>query len=126
MKSRTPKLIGLAMYEINSIGTSKRARKKVLLAGKNKEKLLNLYFSKVITFKPIKTANDKVKVTKMWLVAVNVYGIKPIKLLKSIKLNITDMKGKYLVLSIVIMSEINWAVTSDKDSTTFCQEFGIK
>lgn len=51
------------MYEINSIGINNKARKKVVFAGKNKEKNFILYFLKVIIFMPMKTENDKVKVT---------------------------------------------------------------
>jgi hypothetical protein len=39
IKSRTPKLIGLAIYEINSIGTRSRAKKKKCLQVKIKKKL---------------------------------------------------------------------------------------
>ena len=39
IKSRTPKLIGFAIYETNSIGTNSNARKKVVFAGKNKENI---------------------------------------------------------------------------------------
>jgi len=70
INNRIPKLIGFAIYEINSIGTSNKAKKNVVLEGKNKEKIFVLYFLKVIMFIPIKTANDKVKVTIKWLVAV--------------------------------------------------------
>jgi putative ribosome biogenesis GTPase RsgA len=93
--------------------------------GKNSEKVLNPYFSIVITFIPIKTENDKVNVTKRWLVDVNEYGINPIILLNKIKLKISEMNGKYFVLSVVIMSEINWATISEIDSITFCHEFDI-
>jgi hypothetical protein len=51
------------MYEINSIGTKRSAKKKVVLEGKNKEKVFILYFLKVIMLIPIKTEKDKVKVT---------------------------------------------------------------
>ena len=85
INNRTPKLIGLAIYEINSIGTSNNAKKNEVFAGKNKEKVFILYFSNVIRFMPIKTENDNVKVTIKWLVAVKLYGINPIKLLKRMK-----------------------------------------
>jgi hypothetical protein len=62
IKSRTPKLIGLAIYEINSIGTRSRAKKKEVFAGKNKEKVFILYFSNVIMLIPIKTENESVNV----------------------------------------------------------------
>ncbi len=70
INSRTPKLIGFAIYDINSIGTSNKAKKNVVLEGKNKLKVFILYFSNVIKFIPINTANDKVNVTIKWLVAV--------------------------------------------------------
>ena len=70
MNSRTPKLIGLAIYEMNSMGTSSKAKKNVVFAGKNKENVFILYFSNVIILIPIKTENDSVKVTIKWLVAV--------------------------------------------------------
>ncbi len=63
MNSRTPKLIGFAIYETNSIGTRTRARKNEVLAGQNKENVFNPYFWIVITLIPINTEKDKVKVT---------------------------------------------------------------
>ena len=98
INNRIPRLTGFAIYDINSIGTSNKANKNVVLDGKNKEKVFILYFLKVIIFMPIKTAKDKVKVTIKWLVAVKLYGIKPIKLLKRIKLNKTETMGKYFSL----------------------------
>jgi hypothetical protein len=77
-------------------------------------------------FIPIKTEKDKKKVTIKWLVAVKLYGTKPIKLLNKIKLKRTEIKGKYFSLELVIISEVNCAVNSDKDSIPFCQEFGLK
>ena len=126
INNRTPKLIGLAIYEINSIGTKSSAKKKLVLAGKNKLKILNLYLLKVIIFKPKKMDNDKIKVTIKWLVAVKLYGIKPIKLLNNIKLNKIETIGKYLSFSNEIMSEISCAVVSETDSKLFCQELGLK
>lgn len=63
IKSRTPKLTGLAMYEINSIGTKSNAKKKEVFAGKNNEKDFILYFLNVIILTPINTESDNVKVT---------------------------------------------------------------
>lgn len=126
INNRTPKLIGFAMYDINSIGTSSNANKNVVFVGRNKENIFILYFSKVIMFIPINTEKDKRKVTIKWLVAVKLYGTNPIKLLKRIKLNKIEIIGKYFSLSIEIMSEISWAVISDIDSILFCQEFGVK
>ena len=37
INNRTPKLIGFATYEINSIGTKINANKKEVLAGRNKD-----------------------------------------------------------------------------------------
>jgi len=70
INNRIPKLIGLAIYDINSIGTSNKANKNVVLEGKNKEKVSILYFLNVMIFIPIKTVKDRVKVTIKWLVAV--------------------------------------------------------
>ena len=70
INNRTPKLIGFAMYDINSIGTSSKAKKNVVLAGKNKEKVFILYLLKVTIFIPIKIEKDKVKVIIKWLVTV--------------------------------------------------------
>jgi hypothetical protein len=64
-----------------------------------------------------------VNVTNRWLVDVKEYGISPIKLLNKIKLKISEINGKYLVFSVVIMSEINWATIAEIDSITFCHEF---
>jgi hypothetical protein len=115
-----------AMYDTNSIGTNSNAKKNVVFEGKNKEKVLILYLVKVIMFIPIKIEKDNVKVTIKWLVVVKLYGNKPIKLLKRIKLNSTEIIGKYFSLSTEIISEINWAITSDITSTLFCQELGLK
>jgi hypothetical protein len=123
INKRTPKLTGFAIYETNSIGTNTKAKKKEVFVGKNSENVLNPYFSIVMTFIPIKTENDKVNVTNKWLVDVKEYGISPIKLLNKIKLKINEINGKYLVLSVVIMSVINWATISEIDSITFCHEF---
>ena len=53
MNNRTPKLIGLAIYDINSIGTNNNAKKNVVFVGKNKLKVFSLYCSKVIILIPI-------------------------------------------------------------------------
>ena len=42
------------------------------------------------------------------------------------KLNKTEIIGKYFSLSVEIISEISWAVISEIDSTPFCQELGLK
>lgn len=39
INNRIPKLTGLAIYDINSIGTNNKANKNVVLEGKNKEKV---------------------------------------------------------------------------------------
>lgn len=65
-----PKLIGLAIYDINSIGTNNKASKNVVLEGKNKEKVWLLYFLNVMILIPIKTVKDNVKVIIKWLVTV--------------------------------------------------------
>jgi len=70
INNRTPKLIGFAIYEMNSIGTNSNANKNVVFAGKNNENVFILYFLKVIMFIPMNTEKDKVKVTIKWLVAV--------------------------------------------------------
>ena len=68
--NRTPKLIGLKIYDKSSIGTSNNARPKEVLAGKNKDNIWNLCFWIQIMFKPIKIERDRVKVTIKWLVVV--------------------------------------------------------
>lgn len=77
-------------------------------------------------FIPINKEKDKKNVTIKWLVAVKLYGIKPIKLLNKIKLNKIKIKIKYFSLFIEIVSEINQTVISVTNSITFCQELGIK
>ena len=39
INNRIPKLMGLAIYDINSIGANNKANKNVALAGRNKEKV---------------------------------------------------------------------------------------
>ena len=70
INNRTPKLIGFAIYEMNSIGTSSNANKNVVFVGRNNENVFILYFSKVIMFIPMNTEKDNVNVTIKWLVAV--------------------------------------------------------
>jgi len=41
-KSRTPKLMGLKIYEINSIGTKRKANPIEVLAGMNRDNIFNL------------------------------------------------------------------------------------
>lgn len=110
---------------MNSIGTNNNAKKKVVLAGKNKLKVFILYFSTVIIFIPIKTEKESVNVTIRWLVVVKLYGSKPIKLLKRIKLNKTEISGKYFSLFVEMISEISCAVTSATNSILFCHTLGI-
>ena len=57
----TPKLTGLAINEINSIGTKISAKKKLVLAGKNKEKNSIPWFLKPIIFIATKIEKDKQK-----------------------------------------------------------------
>jgi len=68
--NRTPKLIGLKMYDNNSIGTSNNAKPNEVLEGMNKDIIWNLCFWIHIKFIPIKIEKDKVKVTIRWLVTV--------------------------------------------------------
>ena len=68
--NRTPKLIGLKINDISSIGTSNNAKPKEVFAGKNNDSIWNLCLLIQIIFKPIKIERDKVKVTIRWLVTV--------------------------------------------------------
>lgn len=68
--SRTPKLIGLKMYDTNSIGISNQAKNIEVFAGINNESIRIPCFFIHIIFRPIKTDKDKVKVIERWLVIV--------------------------------------------------------
>lgn len=68
--NRTPKLIGLNIYEISSIGTNNNANPNDVLAGIKKDNIWNLCFWIHITFIPIKIEKDNVNVTIRWLVVV--------------------------------------------------------
>ena len=68
--SRTPKLIGLKIYDKSSIGTNNKAKPNEVLAGRNKENIWNLCVWIQIMFKPIKIEKDKINVIIRWLVAV--------------------------------------------------------
>lgn len=61
--SRTPKLIGLKIYDNNSIGTSNNAKPKEVFEGINRDIIWNLCFWIHIIFIPTKIEKDKVKVT---------------------------------------------------------------
>ncbi len=111
-KSRTPKLIGLNMYDINSIGTSNKAKPKEVFAGIKKDNIWNLCLRIQIIFIPINIEKDKVNVTIRWLVVVKLYGINPIKLLSKIKVKITEIKGKYFSPSLLILSNSNCSEVS--------------
>ena len=61
--NRTPKLIGLKIYEISSIGTNNKANPNEVLAGKKIDSIVNLCFWIQIISIAIKIVKDKVKVT---------------------------------------------------------------
>lgn len=105
--SRTPKLIGLNIYDINSIGTNNKAKPNEVFAGIKKDNMWNLCLWIQIIFIPINIEKDKVNVTIRWLVVVKLYGINPIKLLSKIKVKITEIKGKYFSPSLLILSNSN-------------------
>lgn len=105
--NRTPKLIGLNMYDINSIGTNNKAKPKEVFAGIKKDNMWNLCLWIQIILIPMNIEKDKVNVTIRWLVVVKLYGINPIKLLSKIKVKITEMKGKYFSPSLLILSNNN-------------------
>ena len=105
--SRTPKLIGLNMYNISSIGTNNKAKPKEVFAGIKKDNMWNLCLWIQIIFIPINIEKDKVSVTIRWLVVVKLYGISPIKLLSKIKVKRTEIKGKYFSPSLLILSNNN-------------------
>lgn len=69
-KRRTARLMGLNMYEINSIGINKKASAKLVPAGKNKVKNFKPFFFTLIIFIPIKKEQLKVNVITNWLVNV--------------------------------------------------------
>ena len=124
--SRTPKLIGLNIYEISSIGTNNNANPNEVLAGIKKDNIWNLCFWIHIIFIPIKIEKDNVNVTIRWLVVVKLYGTKPIKLLNRTKVKITEIKGKNFSPSLFILSNNNWEEVSYKVSINTCQVLGIK
>jgi len=68
--NRTPKLIGLKMYDKSSIGTSNKAKPKEVFEGINKDNIWNLCFWIQMIFIPTKIERDKVNVTIRWLVVV--------------------------------------------------------
>lgn len=75
-------------------------------------------------FKPIKETIPKLKVKKMWLVTVKVYGIIPKKLQKKIKTNVVKTKGKNF--SPFFESDSNNIPWTKKNicSDNICQLFG--
>jgi len=68
--NRTPKLIGLKMYDKSSIGTNNKAKPKEVFDGINKDNIWNLCFWIQIMFIPTKIEKDNVKVIIRWLVVV--------------------------------------------------------
>ena len=68
--NRTPKLIGLKIYDKSSIGTSNNARSKEVFEGINKDNIWNLCFWIQMIFIPTKIEKDNVKVIIRWLVVV--------------------------------------------------------
>ena len=61
--SRTPKLIGLKMKEINSIGNNIKTKPKEVFDGKKSDNIFVLCILKPIMLTLMKTAVDKLKVT---------------------------------------------------------------
>jgi hypothetical protein len=57
---------------------------------------------------------------------VKLYGIKPIRLLNKIKVNNTEINGKYFSPSIFKLSKTNCAAVSYTVSKKVCHTFGIK
>ena len=105
--NRTPKLIGLKVYDKSSIGTNNRAKPNEVLGGMNKDNIWNLCVWIQMTFIPIKIERDRLNVTIRWLVAVKLYGINPIRLLNKTKVNTTEIKGKYRSPFLFILSNNN-------------------
>ena len=124
--NRTPRLIGLKIYDKSSIGTNKSAKPKEVLEGINKDNIWNLCFWIQIIFIPIKIEKDKVNVTIRWLVVVKLYGIKPIKLLNKTKIKIIEIKGKYFSPSLLMLSNSNCDEASYNVSIKTCHVLGIK
>jgi len=124
--SRTPKLIGLKMYDNSSIGTNNKAKPNEVLEGMNKDNIWNLCVWIHIMFIPIKIEKDKLNVTIRWLVVVKLYGINPIKLLNKTKVKTTEMKGKYFSPSLLILSNNNCDDASYSVSTNTCHVLGMK
>lgn len=110
--NRTPKLMGLNIYDISSIGTSNKARPKEVFAGMKNDNMWNLCLRIQIMFIPMNIEKDKVNVTIRWLVVVKLYGINPIKLLSKIKVKITEIKGKYFSPSLLMLSNSNCSEVS--------------
>ena len=105
--NRTPKLIGLKMYETNSIGTNNKASPNEVLAGINNDNISDLWILNPIIFTPMKIENDIAKVTIKWLVIVKLYGINPIKFTNKINKNSTEIKGKYFSPFTLMLSNNN-------------------
>jgi len=61
--SRTPRLIGLNIQDISSIGTNSKAKPKEVFAGIKKENIRNLCLWIQMIFIPINMEKDRVKVT---------------------------------------------------------------
>ena len=70
INNRTPKLMGLAKYDIDSIGTKINATEKLEFAGIIKDNILKPCLVIPIMLTPIKIENDKAKVIIIWLVTV--------------------------------------------------------
>ena len=120
------KKISLKIYEINSIGTNNNAKPIEVFEGINKDNIWNLWCWIQIKFIPINIEKDNVNVIIIWLVVVKLYGINPIKLLNKIKINITEIKGKYFSPFLLILSNNNWEETSYNISNNTCHVLGIK
>lgn len=123
--NRIAKLKTRAIYESNSIGTRRGANIKCTPLGKKKPNTWTLCFLTAIIFIPINKVSAKLKVIKIWLVTVKLYGIKPIKLVIIRNKNKKKIKGNKVTPREPIFCSTRVFVNKKISSTTSCQFDGI-
>ena len=97
--NRTPNVIALMEYDINSIGTISGANKRGVPTGKNCDHHSNLWFKR-----PIKVQANQILIlipiaTTTCAVGVKVYGTIPTKFIVANNKNKVKINGKYLAPS---------------------------
>lgn len=120
-KRRTERVTGLIKYDINSMTNNSGARGKGTPLG-------NSIFKKpmkpfLLIAKPVTTVNEiiaKQKVTISWLVAVKLYGVRPIEFDAMIKQNKVKTRGKNLLPSLPIEPFTIPKIRLYIDSATTC------